>query len=73
MLREGERVENVDGACGTVRYVGPVATSKDVEAVYYGTVCMRCLCLWLLYCVYATDVSRWITLQASSGTSGAAD
>lgn len=40
MLREGERVENVDGARGTVRYVGPVATSKDVEAVYYGTVCM---------------------------------
>lgn len=37
MVREGERVEDADGARGTVRYVGPVATSKDASAVYYGT------------------------------------
>lgn len=38
MVREGERVEAAaDGASGTIRYVGPVATSKDASAVYYGT------------------------------------
>lgn len=39
MLHVGERVEEEDdagGAFGTVRYVGPVATSKDPSAIYYG-------------------------------------
>ncbi|TYZ57757.1 hypothetical protein PybrP1_003669 [[Pythium] brassicae (nom. inval.)] len=39
MLRVGERVEEEDdagGALGSVRYVGPVATSKDPSSIYYG-------------------------------------
>lgn len=35
-LAVGDRVQDGDGARGTVRYVGPVATSKDAAAVYYG-------------------------------------
>jgi hypothetical protein len=40
MLCVGDRVEEDEaaGARGTVRYVGPVATSKDAAAAYYGTV-----------------------------------
>lgn len=39
-FREGDRVEEDEsaGVRGTIRYVGPVATSKDASAVYYGTV-----------------------------------
>lgn len=38
LLRVGERIEEAggDNATGTVRYVGPVATSNDATAVYYG-------------------------------------
>uniref|UniRef100_K3W679 CAP-Gly domain-containing protein n=1 Tax=Globisporangium ultimum (strain ATCC 200006 / CBS 805.95 / DAOM BR144) TaxID=431595 RepID=K3W679_GLOUD len=38
MLCVGDRVEEDEaaGARGTVRYVGPVATSKDAAAAYYG-------------------------------------
>jgi hypothetical protein len=32
----GQRVADKDGARGTVRYVGPVATSKTADAVYAG-------------------------------------
>ena len=35
MAHVGERV-SVDGSRGTVRYVGPVATSKTAGAVYAG-------------------------------------
>ncbi|GLD99409.1 hypothetical protein PINS_up008128 [Pythium insidiosum] len=32
----GARIEDERGSRGTVRYIGPVATSKDPNAVYYG-------------------------------------
>ncbi|KAG1706288.1 hypothetical protein DVH05_001436 [Phytophthora capsici] len=32
----GNRVDDSSGSIGTVRYVGPVATSKDPSTVYYG-------------------------------------
>ncbi|KAK1940933.1 Tubulin-folding cofactor E [Phytophthora citrophthora] len=32
----GDRVDDGSGSLGTVRYVGPVATSKDPSTVYYG-------------------------------------
>lgn len=32
----GNRVDDGSGSIGTVRYVGPVATSKDPSTVYYG-------------------------------------
>jgi hypothetical protein len=32
----GQRVVDDDGFRGTVRYVGPVATAKDQEAIYIG-------------------------------------
>ncbi|KAL3659919.1 hypothetical protein V7S43_015221 [Phytophthora oleae] len=32
----GDRVEDGSGSVGTVRYVGPVATSKDPSTLYYG-------------------------------------
>ncbi|KAJ0403329.1 hypothetical protein ATCC90586_004835 [Pythium insidiosum] len=36
MLAVGARIEDERGSRGTIRYVGPVATSKDPTAVYYG-------------------------------------
>lgn len=36
LLQVGDRVEDADGARGRVRYVGPVASSRDAAAVYYG-------------------------------------
>ncbi len=33
----GQRVCDKDGFRGTVRYIGPVATSKTAGAVYAGT------------------------------------
>jgi hypothetical protein len=35
-LAQGARVADKDGNRGTVRYVGPVATSKTAGAVYAG-------------------------------------
>lgn len=32
----GQRVSHKDGYFGTVRYVGPVATSKTPDAIYIG-------------------------------------
>ncbi|CAH0478934.1 unnamed protein product [Peronospora belbahrii] len=32
----GQRVDDGSGSLGTIRYIGPVATSKDVSALYYG-------------------------------------
>jgi hypothetical protein len=39
LLAVGDRVEDARGQRGTVRYIGPVATSKDSATVYYG-VCL---------------------------------
>jgi tubulin-specific chaperone E len=36
-VRLGQRVADKDGARGTVRYIGPVITSKTADAVYAGT------------------------------------
>jgi hypothetical protein len=69
-LAVGERVQDADGARGTMRYVGPVATSKDAAAVYYGA--------WVIPPGYAEKgggvhtSDRCRRLQASSGTRGAA-
>jgi len=32
----GDRVQDKDGFLGTVRYIGPVATSKSAETIYAG-------------------------------------
>ncbi|POM66785.1 Tubulin-specific chaperone E [Phytophthora palmivora] len=32
----GDRVDDGSGSLGTIRYVGPVATSKDASTLYYG-------------------------------------
>jgi len=32
----GDRIVDAEGFCGTVRYVGPVATSKKQETIYAG-------------------------------------
>ena len=40
-MRVGDRLEDASGSRGTIRYIGPVATSKDASAVYFGALFCR--------------------------------
>lgn len=42
LLTLGDRIADASGARGTIRYVGPIATSKSPTTQYYGT--QLCLC-----------------------------
>lgn len=50
---EGQRVIDEDGFRGTVRYIGPVATSKDAKAVWIGE-----SQVWLAPHMYTTHESQ---------------
>lgn len=44
LLTLGDRIADANGARGTIRYVGPIATSKSPTTQYYGTRLCLCLC-----------------------------